>query len=143
MIKCSNGRNLIITDIDSVDKELSSNWIPCVVLLTAWSIDKKTIERLSSLVKFLLARGTKTFVCVGSCSKQLHDEIDEVIYEYDEEHGTEVATGILTTYHADESIEEAVNYFVYGTELSGSKNGGLLAIVDVNDRQVRDVFEKT
>lgn len=142
IVKCSNGRKLLITDIDSVKKELGSNWVPYVVLLTAWSIDQTTAKILDSLVKFLLVRGARAFVCLGSYSEQLHDEIDEIIYEYDEEHDVEIATGILTTYHADESIEDVVNYFVYGTELPSSENGGLLAIVDTNDRQVRGVLEK-
>lgn len=143
MHKCSNGRSLLITDIESIEKELNPSWIPYVVLLTAWSIEMATVKILNPLIKFLLARGTKTFVCLGDYSEQLHDEIDEIIYEYDEERGTDVATKVLTTYHADETIDDAVNYFVHGTELPDPRIGGLLALIGARDYEVKRFLEIT
>ena len=123
-------------DIGSVENELGSTWVPFVVLLTAWSMDLIKSEGLSNLVRFLLAKGAKTFVCIGDYSEILHDEIDEIIYEYDAESNISNASEILTTYHEDESVDDAVNYFVHGTEIPSNKNGGLLALMGVDDQEV-------
>ncbi|MGQ9424737.1 DUF7684 family protein [Gilvimarinus sp. F26214L] len=142
MKKCSNGRSLLVTDIDSVEKQLDRDWTPYVVLLTAWSSYQEPNEVLGTLVKFLLAKGARVFVCVGSHSEQLHDEIDSIFYEYGDE-VQNAKTAILTTYHDDESIEEAVNYFVHGTDLPDDSNGGLLAILGSGDLQVRAALSET
>lgn len=141
MHKCSNGRYLLITNIESVDKTLDSNWTPYAVLLTSWSIETATGSLWNSLIRLLLARGTKTFVCIGSYSEQLHDEIDEIIYEYDGEQGNVISEDTLTTYHVDESIEDTVNYFIHGTEFL-EHDGVLLALVGASDGDVIECLKK-
>jgi hypothetical protein len=142
MKNCSNGRSLLVTDIESVAKELEASWVPFAVLLTAWSIGAVKAGGLSELIKLLLAKGAKTFVCIGDYSESLHDEIDEIIYEYDEERNVSETSEIITTYHDDESIDDVVNYFVHGTEIPGGKNGGLLALIGVGDEEVEDWLKK-
>lgn len=142
MQKCLNDRYLIVTDIESVDKELDENWTPFVVLLTAWSIEAVKAEGLSELIKSLLAKGAKEFVCIGSYSESLHDEIDNVIYEYDEERNISAASSILTSYQYDESVDDSVDYFVYGTVFPEAKIGGLLALIGDNDQDVEACLKK-
>jgi hypothetical protein len=142
MKNCSNGRSLLVTDIKSVAKELETSWAPFVVLLTAWSIGAVKAGGLSELIKLLLAKGTKTFVCIGDYSESLHDEIDEIIYEYDEERNISAASELITTYHDDESVDDAVNYFVHGTEIPDVKVGGLLALIGDGDQEVEECLIK-
>lgn len=139
---CLNGRPLLVTDIESVAKELETNWIPFVVLLTAWSVGMVREEGFSELIKLLLTKGAKTFVCIGDYSESLHDEIDEIIYKYDEERNISEASEIITTYHDDESVDDAVSYFVHGTEISEIKVGGLLALIGVGDQEVEECLKK-
>lgn len=141
MKKCSNGRSLLVIDIKSVAKELELSWIPFIVLLTAWNIEAAKAGGLSELIKLLLAKGTKTFVCIGEYSESLHDAIDEIIYEYDEERNISAASEIITTYH-DEYVDDAVNYFVHGTEIPEVKAGGLLALIGDGDREVEECLRK-
>ncbi len=142
MKNCSNGRPLLLTGIESAAKELETSWIPFVVLMTAWSIEAVKTGGLSDLIKLLLAKGAKTFVCIGDYSESLHDEIDEIIYEYDEERNISAASEIITTYHDDESVEDAVNYFVHGTEISEVEVGGLLALIGDGDQEVEECLRK-
>lgn len=142
MNNCSNGRSLLVTDIESATNKLESSWIPFVVLLTAWSIGAVKAEGLSELIKLLLAKGAKTFVCIGGYSESLHDEIDEIIYEYDEERKISEVSEIITTYHDDESVDDAVNYFVHGTEIPEAESGGLLAILGDGDLEVEISLKK-
>jgi len=142
MKNCSNGRPLLVTDIESVAKELETSWIPFVVLLTAWSIRAVKSGGFSELIKLLLAKGAKAFVCIGDDSESLHDEIDEIIYAYDEERKISAASEIITTYHDDESVDDAVNYFVHGTEIPKAESGGLLAILGDGDQEVEASLKK-
>jgi hypothetical protein len=135
MTKCSNGRSLLITHKSLVDTELGGSLVPCIVLLTAWSASRASISFWKSLIKFLLDKGTTYFVCIGSFSEKLHDEIDELMYQYDDEQGTERSINIVTTYHADDTLEEVVDYCVYATELKDKDNGCILAILDESSEE--------
>ena len=126
----------------SVAKELETNFIPIVVLLIAGSKEAVKSEGLSELIKMLLAKGAKTFVCIGDYSESLHDEIDEIIYEYDDERNNGETLKIITTYHDDESVDDAVNYFVHGTEFPEVKFGGLLALVADADTEADGCLSK-
>jgi hypothetical protein len=96
-------------------------------------------------IKTLLNKGTTYFVCVGAYSEKLHDEIDELLYQYDDDRGTKESVNIVTTYHANETVEEAVDYCVYSTELRDKDNGCILAILDddsIEDREIKEFLEK-
>ena len=135
MTKCSNGRPLLITNKSLVDTELDGGLVPCIVLLTAWSVSRASISFWESLIEFLLDKGATYFVCVGAFSEKLHDEIDELMYQYDDEHGTERCINMVTTYHADDTLEEVVDYCVYATELRDKDRGCILAIMDESSEE--------
>lgn len=130
MTKCSNGRSLLLANKSLVSTELGNNLVPCIVLLTAWSVSRASISFWESLIKLLLDKGATYFVCVGTFSEKLHDEIDELMYQYDDEHGTEHSINMVTTYHADDTLEEVVDYCVYATELRDKDKGCILAVLD-------------
>ncbi|MBB4820190.1 hypothetical protein HNP29_003583 [Pseudomonas alcaligenes] len=137
-----NGRTLLVVDVESLGEKLEAGWTPCVVLITAWSRVSVEDGRLSTLVNMLLEKGAKSFVCVGSYSEGLHDEIDRILYERCEcSHVEEVLT-VTTTYHDDESVDDVVSYFIYGTSIPNARSGGLLAVVGEGDREVKDCLSK-
>jgi len=140
MIHCSNNRTLFVTDLNSLNIEIGNNLTPYVVMLTAWNFYdiSKVVE--DNLIKKLLLKGTRNFVCFGLFAEQLHDEIDELLYQFDDENGTTLSTDILTTYHSDEPIEDVVNYFVCTTQFKVNMNCCLLAILNegnVEDKNVK------
>ena len=64
---------------------------------------------------------------------------------FDDEHGSELATDVLTTYHSDESIEDGVNYYVCTTHFKDKERSYLLAILNENsseDREIRSFLEE-
>jgi len=128
--KCSNGRRLIIATKESLVSALDkSGLVPCVVLLTAWQVERASVSFWEPSIRFLLENRCSYFACVGNYSERLHDAIDEFLYQYDEEIGSQLSRDIVTTYHNNESTEDVIAYFVHGTELR-SANGCLVAILD-------------
>ena len=128
MIKTSSGRDLIVTNISSFDSELSTELTPSIILVSAWSALGDCPNLVGSLVNFYLSKGAKYFVCIGSFSESLHDEIDELIYQYDDEQGSNISSYVVTTYH--ESIEDAVDYAIFATQLDSSNDECIIAVLD-------------
>ena len=146
MAKCANGRLLLVSDIDHFENELNSRYVPCAALLTAWNMERSSTEFWRDIVIYLLNRGTCYFVCAGDYSEQLHDEIDELIYKYDETHNSDKSTNVITTYHTDDSIEEIANFYLYGTEIHEEGHGCLLAILNEEapeDRKMKEILLKS
>ena len=135
MIKlCQNGRQLIIKNTHFLDNELQSNWTPFSILLSTSFTEKITELELKILIKFLAFRGSKTFVCIGYGSEILHDNIDTILCELEEE--SNLYNEIITTYHPDEPISDVVNYFIFGTETVKNQSGGLLALLSSDNIDV-------
>ena len=144
LYKCSNDRSLLITKKEEIEHDLGNHLIPCVVLLTSWDSDKETTENRDSLIIFLLDKGTRYFICIGEFSECLHDRIDELAYEYDDQLGAEAGINIITTYHSEESIEEVVEFFLFGSDIWDKKNGCMLAILNhdlTKDCEIRTILE--
>ncbi len=145
-----NDRTLHIDDVNAIQTSQGMNFVPYVVLLTAWNNDGVAKILDNNLVGALLQKGARNFVCVGSCSEFLHDEIDEALFEYDRKNSTDIAEGILTTYHVsnpnddEDTIEEAVYYFVRIAEFDLKEDQHLLAILDdtnPDDKAVKKALE--
>jgi hypothetical protein len=128
--QCLNGRQLLISneiDIDFFDKK---NIEACAVLLTAWNGDSVNIERWRERVRFFIGKKCVFFVCLGTYSEELHDVIDECLFEYDDEYGKDVGVNIITTYHNNESVQDVVNFFIYSTEIEDNNFNFLFAYLD-------------
>lgn len=137
--QCSNNRRLIISNKNCIRLALRDDVFPSVVLLTARSAEQSLLDFWNGLIRFFLERRCTHFVCAGEYSEALHDAIDDFLYQYDEQLGSEISKEIVTTYHADESIDDVVDFFVRSTEIRDKKNGYLIAVLDegeVNDGDV-------
>ncbi len=142
MIKiCSNDRTLFISKQSSIEKGLDDEWIPSVVLLTAWDLKSTSPDYWGETVVFLLDQGATYFVCVGALSEELHDQIDNLLYQLDIERGINLSEDIVTTFHSNDTLTEAVHFFVSLTELRNKSNGCLIAILDEDNPNDEDVKE--
>src|SRR3954468_20386621 len=95
----------------------NSNLVPSVALLTAWQNENASATTWEPVIRFLLDRGCSYFACVGTYSEDLHDAIDDLFYQRNNELGVQKNRDIVTTYHVGEPTEDVVAYFVHGTEL--------------------------
>ncbi len=145
MIRCSNQRPLLITSKSCVHKDLEVNLIPEIILLTAWKAKNADVRDLEALIRWALDRGTTYFVCAGEFSEKLHDEIDELMYQYDDEKCTEHSINVVTTFHADDTLEEVVEFCVFAAELKNTNSGCIVAILNensVHDQAIKALFNK-
>jgi hypothetical protein len=113
-------------------------------MLTAWNSEEVSKIFHGNLVRSLILKGARNFVFLGGLSEQLHDGIDEIIFQLDDEIGSELTSKILTSYNSDESIEDGVNYYIFGTQFNGQDNSCLLAILNrgcSEDREIRSFLE--
>lgn len=134
-----------MTTRESLKSDLnSSNLVPCVALLTAWTKDRDSLGFWGDSVRLLLDRGVSYLLCMGEYAECLHDEIDEFLYLYDEELGAVRSVDIVTSYHTDESVEDVFAYFVHGTELR-QKNCCLVAILgnSAEDMKIEDFVKSS
>lgn len=72
--------------------------------LIAWDASGISVEDVSALVDPLIKAGCVYFCCWGADCERVHDIIDE-----SDPHSESV---IMTTWHSDESLEEAIWYFL-------------------------------
>jgi diadenosine tetraphosphatase ApaH/serine/threonine PP2A family protein phosphatase len=134
---CGNGRSLVIVCGDNIIQDIdTAGIIPCVVLVTAWTIEAASLSAWELLIKRLIEKGCRYFVCSGLYAEELHDLIDEIIV-YEERREIDV----VTTFHEDETPEEVVNFFVNTTDVWEKKHGGLVAILDVTSPEDRLIKE--
>jgi len=75
--------------------------------LIAWDANQSTVEEVSSLIDPLIKAGCVYFCCWGSGCERVHDIIDELDPYTDDVDGI-----IMTTWHTDQSLEEAIWFFL-------------------------------
>jgi hypothetical protein len=95
---------------------------PVVALLTAYG-DPVVHE---PVVRSLLAAGCTHFVCSGPASEALHDRIDDLLVERDDD-------GFLTTWHDDESAADVAAVFFDAGEEAGTL---LVAVIEARDAEL-------
>ena len=140
-LKTSNARRLFIAKTYSEIDVLDADQIPLVAILTAWSNEKSSLSYWENVITSLVVKGVKYVACIGTYSEKLHDEIDNLIWRIDNDN----KLNIVTTYHVNDTIEEAVLYCVYATELKDSDKEFILAILDdeaSEDREVQKCLEE-
>ena len=74
--------------------------------LIAWDARVATHDEIVSFVKTLVDAGSVSFVCWGPDCERVHDIADECDPYSDND------SVIMTTWHADESLDEAIWYFL-------------------------------
>ncbi|MEM9152031.1 MAG: hypothetical protein AAGB19_16465 [Cyanobacteria bacterium P01_F01_bin.3] len=100
-VEFKDGRVVVLEDPKSYDSAIEEH-APCAVLLS--SSDEHS--DLSCLVASAVSKGCRNFTCIGPDSESLHDAIDDVLFS------AEIEEGVITTWHADDSVEDISNYFV-------------------------------
>ena len=103
----SVGHQLVLIEADAVSDladwpALPSQHFLCFVVWDAPS----DIEPVMSLARTLLDEGAVFVSTFGRDCERVHDAIDEVIVTTERERGDDDA--IMTTWHASESLEEAI-----------------------------------
>ncbi len=129
--KSTNGRILLISDRVSAISDLG-DYVPVVIILTAWTPERASVLFWEALINYLLSKGAMYIACIGTFSELLHDEIDEFV----EQNGL---LHIVTTFHANDTMEEAVDFCVYGTDLNDQGRNCILAVLDEQCEQDKDV----
>ena len=140
LYKTLNKKPLYVCDSKFLKKCKNLTFIPYKVLLTAWSSDIILKEDLNHLIQELIRSGTRVFMCVGKNAERLHDEIDEIVYLYQEKYPIKKSENIITTYHKDETLEDIIEFCIYGIEM---KKGSILFILDLNipeDNLIHDIL---
>ena len=89
----------------STKEKLPSLEKPFAALMAADGFKSLDNEDLARWSKRMLEKGCRYFVCFGHESERLHDQIDEVVVNYN-------YSEVTTTYHGDEPIEDVVNFFL-------------------------------
>lgn len=77
---------------------------PHFCCMIAWDASQGTVEEVSALIDPLIKAGCVYFVCWGPSCEWVHDVIDESVVD--------VEDLIVTTWHSQESLEEALWYFL-------------------------------
>lgn len=133
----SNRRKILFVEESSID--LDDENTPYVVILTAWEEGSSNIVFLKKLIITLLEKGAKYFACIGEFSERLHDQIDDFIYQFEESCRDGSSLGIVTTYHSNDTIEEAIDYCLYGIPYEDTKSKYILAVLDKQSKQAKIV----
>lgn len=109
-------RKLIIITIEE-DSAVSKLRQPFAILIPADQPSLGSSEK--RLIKAAATKRCREYCCVGPYSEQLHDYIDGVL----EDRGL---IDVLTTWHTDESPDEALEYFVH---VAGGAPSSLVAAI--------------
>lgn len=119
-----NDRVLLVCSVEEISNDLLSEIPrPVTVMLPAWKPkDQAWSGQLEAAVRILLDIGVESFACVGSEAEFVHDELDLLVEEREQ-------NTVVTTFHDDEPLEDACVYFV---GCAGQRPPGLIAVVSEN-----------
>lgn len=114
-------RRLFSVEIGAPDElprqlELPAGNFAC---LLAWDAHDASAEVVSSLVAPLLRAGAAYFVCWGPDCERVHDIIDELTSEPDNEFEIPEDSCIMTTWHDSEPLRDALWFFLVNTSPYG------------------------
>ena len=86
---------------------LPSQYFACLI---AWDSSSSDTGQISTLIDTLLHAGASYFVCWGPDCRRVHDVADEIIYQSGFLPNCD--TCITTTWHSDESLDDAIEFFL-------------------------------
>ena len=107
-------RELYSLSIDRLDEipesiNLSSEHFACFI---AWDSESTSVDEISKLVEVLIKNGGAYFCSWGNDCQRVHDIIDGIdAYPYNNI-GSPEDSVIMTSWHENESIDEALYYFL-------------------------------
>jgi len=85
------------------------------VCLLAWDARGVSVEAIAAFVESLLRRGASCFVCWGPECERVHDIIDEIASDPDNDLGVPEGSCVMTTWHSSASLREALWFFLAST----------------------------
>ena len=85
----------------------------CAVLVL-WDATDQAPETIAALARVLLSRGAVYLCAWGPDCERVHDIFDEVLVGSDPPH-TEFPDFVMTTWHANDPLEEALWYLLFST----------------------------
>ena len=104
--------NLLEPDDLPKSIKLSSQHFACFI---AWNSEAASVDVISNLVEHIIKAGGAYFSTWGPDCQRVHDIIDEIdAYPYNDI-GSPEDSVIMTTWHEDESLEEAMCFFLTST----------------------------
>ncbi len=89
--------------------QLSSKHFACFI---AWDSKNNSVQEISDLAETLIKNGAAYFCNWGNDSERIEDICDEIDSNPDKEFGSPDDSVIMTTAHKDESLEEALFFFL-------------------------------
>ena len=130
-----NGECVIVICDSDLQRWFDDNEVlACSAMITAWSANEASIERLDKLVRTFLEKGCKFFVCAGSHAESLHDSIDDIILMYNDTY-----LDVVTSYHVNEEAQDVIDFFLSSIAIKDKKNSKFIAVLDVNKKENREL----
>ena len=110
------GRRLFSLAVDR-PHDVSSIVLPSpnFACFIAWDARDASVESVSALVEALLRAGASYFVCWGSDCERVHDIVDEISSLPGGEFEAPDGSCVMTTWHASDSLEESLFFFLVNT----------------------------
>jgi hypothetical protein len=80
--------------------------------LLAWDARGASAGAVSAFIEPVLRAGASYFVCWGPDCERVHDIIDEMLSDPDNDYGVPDDSCIMTTWHDSEPLRDALSFFL-------------------------------
>ena len=102
------------SDVQDVERHLPNHAFVCLLV---WDATTETVETVSDVTEALIRAGCVYLCTSGEDCERVHDICDENICEMigDGERSMDEVGLIMTTWHADEPLDEALWFFLRST----------------------------
>ena len=127
IININENSELIITSFGECIRDLYLEKMPTVCIISANNAPDRHF--ILPIIKKIIEIGGKFFVLWGEASDDLHDVIDTIIEE-----GNEEWLNILTTSHKEEKLKDVIWFFLKATHFEPEKFR-LLALIDDESKE--------
>lgn len=109
----TTGRQLLSLDV-ATPSALSGLELPAAnfACLLAWDARDASADAVDAFVRPLLRAGASYFVCWGPDCERVHDIIDEMLADPDDDFGVPADACIMTSWHASETLRSALWFFL-------------------------------
>lgn len=129
---------LITSDIESLSFDVQNSQLHSVFFCNMEL--PGSLDELLKNVDLLVGKGCQFFAAYGPKSEELHDEIDNCLYMLIGKYEGDRLAKLITTYHNDESLDEALRFF-FGMHLNTTQPAQARLII-TNDAERSIIEEK-
>ena len=135
-----NNRFIYVQDIGENFDPAQFEKKPVAVLLSARDTETQKYGYWQKIIEYFFSQQVKYIICVGSFSEQLHDDIDDHMFQFEDENDIPVSENLVTTFHSSDTADEISNFFVYATDIDENTEC-LLTILDPNNKEDVNLLE--